>query len=211
MSQPRTSRADAARRTRARVLTAAREQMVLHGPDIGMDEIAGAAGLAVGTLYRHFPAKADLVAAVVAEYVERVADDAEAACERVTAGSRALDEITAFLGRVIEASARDRAVKAAAHALGADPGDKVAEDRASRAVATLLLAGQADGDIHPDVTVGDIYLLFATVPADQPAAARARWLALMLPGLTTHPRPTPRDRRHPVPGSRQGAGAKGET
>lgn len=48
-----------------------------------------------------------------------------------------------------------------------------------------LHAGQADGDIHPDVTVDDIYLLFSTAPTDQPPAARARWLTLVTTGLTT--------------------------
>ena len=51
-----------------------------------MGEIARAAGVAVGTLYRHFPNKADLLAAVVNEYVEALADDAQSAWERVEAG-----------------------------------------------------------------------------------------------------------------------------
>ncbi|MGW3121703.1 hypothetical protein ACWDBW_31925 [Streptomyces sp. NPDC001107] len=43
---------------------------------------------------------------------------------------------------------------------------------AGSAVAGLIRAGQADGDIHADITVNDIYLLFSTAPTDQPPAAR---------------------------------------
>ncbi|MFE6030677.1 TetR/AcrR family transcriptional regulator [Streptomyces niveus] len=187
MSQARAPRADAVR-NRKRILVAAGEQITAHGPDVGMDEIAAAAGVAVGTLYRHFPTKTDLVAAVVAEYVAHVADDAEAALARVTAGEHPLDELTAFLGRVVEQSATDRAVKAAAQTLGAQPGNRADEDRAGSAVAALIRAGQSDGDVHPDVTVNDIYLLFSTAPTDQPPTARARWLTLVTPGLTTQAR-----------------------
>lgn len=188
MTQARAPRADAVR-NRKKILAAAGEQITAHGPDVGMDEIAAAAGVAVGTLYRHFPTKTDLVAAVVAEYVARVADDAEAALARVGEGARALDELTAFLGRVVETSVADRAVKAAAQALGAEPEDRADEDRGGAALAALIRAGQVDGDVHPDVTVHDIYLLFIAAPTDQSPVARARWLALVTPGLTTRARP----------------------
>lgn len=184
MPQARAPRADAVR-NRKKILTAAGELITSRGPEAGMDEIAAAAGVAVGTLYRHFPTKTDLIAAVVAECVTQVADDAEATCARVASGARALDELNAFLGRVIEASATDRAVKAAAQTLGAEPGDRTDEERAGAAVAALIREGQTVGDIHPDVTVDDIYLLFSTAPTDQPPAARARWLTLVTTGLTT--------------------------
>ncbi|GAA4294564.1 hypothetical protein GCM10023086_06830 [Streptomyces venetus] len=187
MAQTRAPRADAVR-NRKKILDAAREQITLRGPDAGMDEIAAAAGVAVGTLYRHFPTKTDLVAAVVAEYTTHVAEVAEAARERLATGTRAVDEITDFLAHVTEATATNHAVKAAARALGADPVDRDAEARAGAALAALIQAGQADGDLHQDVTVDDFYLLFSTAPTDQPPAARARWLALVLTGLTTHTR-----------------------
>jgi AcrR family transcriptional regulator len=189
MSPARPPRADAVR-NRTKILAAAREQITLHGPEAGMDEIATAAGVAVGTLYRHFPTKTDLVAAVIAEYVSQVAEDAESARERVGSGARAVDEITGFLDRIVEASATNHAVKAAAYALGADTGNKAEEDRASAALAALIHAAQAAGDLQPDVTVDDVYLLIITAPLDQPPAARARWLTLVLPGLTTYARGT---------------------
>ncbi|MBB5783359.1 TetR/AcrR family transcriptional regulator [Nonomuraea jabiensis] len=189
MTQARAPRADAVR-NRKKILAAARAQITERGPDVGMDEIAAAAGVAVGTLYRHFPTKTDLLAAVIAEYTAQVAADAEAARDRVTAGARALDEIKAFLARVVEASATNHAVKAAARTLGADTGAGTDEYRAEAALAALIQTAQADGDVHPDVTVDDIYLLFSTAPTDQPQVIRTRWLTLVLPGLTTSARTT---------------------
>jgi AcrR family transcriptional regulator len=57
-------RSDAAR-NRVRVLEAARVLVSRDGPDVRMDAIAAEAGVAVGTVYRHFPTKEALVAAVV--------------------------------------------------------------------------------------------------------------------------------------------------
>ncbi|MFF0204921.1 TetR/AcrR family transcriptional regulator [Streptomyces sp. NPDC005017] len=187
MTRTQAPRADAVR-NRKKILDAAREQITRHGADVGMDEIAATAGVAVGTLYRHFPTKKDLVTAVVNEHIAHVTEAAEAARARQEAGSRALEEVTGLLARLIEETATNHAVKAAAHSLGADLVDKDAKARGAAALAALIAAGQADGDIHQDVTVNDIFLLFSTAPTDQSPADRARWLTLVLTGLTTHNR-----------------------
>ncbi|MET8982799.1 helix-turn-helix domain-containing protein [Streptomyces sp. NPDC004539] len=186
MTPARAPRADAVR-NRKKILDAAREQITLNGPDAGMDEIAAAAGVAVGTLYRHFPTKTDLVAAVLAEYSGRIADDVEAARRRAAEGARALEEITGFLARVVEATATNHAVKAAAGTLGAHL-DPDVELRARTALEELIAVAIADGDVHADVGVDDIYLLISTAPTSQPSAHRSRWLTLVLTGLTTHTR-----------------------
>jgi AcrR family transcriptional regulator len=73
-------RADA-RRNRERVLAAAAEVLADHGLDAQMDQIAAAAGVGVGTVYRHFPTKDALVAALVADRWRRLAAEAGPALE----------------------------------------------------------------------------------------------------------------------------------
>jgi AcrR family transcriptional regulator len=71
-------RADA-RRNREAVLAAARKRFAKEGLDGQMEDIARSAGVGVGTVYRHFPTKADLIAALVRDRFERLAERAEEA------------------------------------------------------------------------------------------------------------------------------------
>lgn len=72
-SSPRPLRTDA-RRNRERILAAARDAFAAAGRDVQMPDIAKAAGVGVGTLYRHFPAKEDLVLALVRDKVQATID-----------------------------------------------------------------------------------------------------------------------------------------
>ncbi len=187
MTPPRPLRADAAR-NRARIMAAAREQITEQGSGVSMEQIAAASGVAVGTLYKHFPNKTDLVNAVIAASFEPVADDAEDCMRRAGRGTPAMEELTGFLTRLVDTVAHNHAVKAAAEALNTDhaahPAMKDVEIRVTGALGRLLDAARAQGDLRADCTVDDLYLMLYTVPADQPPAARARWLTLLLTGLT---------------------------
>lgn len=175
-------RADAIR-NRAKILDAARVEIAAQGPEVGMDAIAAAAGVAVGTLYRHFPTKVDLVAAVLEEYVEQVTAEAAAALDAVHAGARTpLSALIGFLIEVIRISAVNKAAKGAASTLGAE--DRLDESRAASAVAELIRLGIATGEVRADLTVADIYLVFASAPLNGPEAVRDRWMQLVLPCLT---------------------------
>ena len=178
----RPARADAVR-NRTKILSAARDQFVAVGPDVGMDQIARAAGVAVGTLYRHFPTKTDLVAAVISEFVATVADRSEAAVDRMRAGGTAFEELARLLSDIVLGTATNHAVKAAAAALNADVQDSHDVQRAQSALQTLVAAAQADGSVRTDLTMDDVYLLLSNAPASQTPAVMERWVDLILFGI----------------------------
>ena len=166
---PPPRRADAVR-NRACILEAARRLVTERGTDVAMGEIAREAGVAVGTLYRHFPNKADLLAAVVTQYVE--AGRADAA-----------QELLEFLERALEMISRSHAAKAVAQALGAQVEYSEPETRATEALERLIGAGRASGRLRGDLAVSDLYILMVFYPGDGPAEVRWRWLELIRTGL----------------------------
>ena len=188
MSDQRPMRADAAR-NRAKILDAARAQITRHGPEVPMDAIAEAASVAVGTLYRHFPDKTALVGAVLAEHMGELARYTEETYARVAAGADAMTELRDLIRTVTETAARDAALKTAARSLGADIAGQPGEERAVHALSALIEAAKAGGELHPDVTIDDFVMLLTTAPLDAPTPTLHRWLALVLPGLTTTGRP----------------------
>ena len=183
-AQGATSRRADAVRNRTAILGAARQLVTEQGTEVAMGEIARVAGVAVGTLYRHFPNKADLLAAVVNEYVEALADDAQGAWERVEAGrSDADQELLGFLGRALEMISRSHAAKSVARALGAEVEYAEPETRATEALGRLIEAGRASGRLRRDLTVSDLYILMVFYPGEGSAEVRRRWLELIRPGL----------------------------
>ena len=176
-------RADAVR-NRTAILEAAKQLVTEQGAEVAMGEIARVAGVAVGTLYRHFPNKADLLAAVVNEYVDALADDAQGAWERVESGrSEADQELLDFLERALEMVARSHAAKTVARALGAEVEYVEPETRATEALGRLIEEGRASGRLRSDLTVSDLYILMVFYPGEGSVEVRRRWLELIRPGL----------------------------
>lgn len=183
-------RADA-RRNRSAILDAARALVAETGTDTTMEDIARRAGVAVGTLYRHFPAKNDLVEAVVEDGAAQVATVAEGALLAVDRGASPGAELAALFREVADRHASDLAFKTATGRLDHDleaeleratPDSSTA--RATRAITALLDRARADGAVRPDVTVADLVLLLGSVPGPEVAAdRRARYLDIVLAGL----------------------------
>jgi AcrR family transcriptional regulator len=172
-------RADSAR-NRKSILDAAGTLLAARGDGVGMDEIAAAAGVAVGTLYRHFPTKADLIAAALAELTERLVGDVRAAADRVDGGADPVAELRGLLEWLIRKPASDKAIKAAAAGLAADALQEM-ESRGFAELDRITAVARARGLLRPDVTTADFALIAATTPDDSlPEAARDRWIELTL-------------------------------
>ena len=115
-SQPRVAahplmRADA-RRNRDAVVGAAYELFAEKGIEAQMDDIARRAGVGVGTLYRHFPAKEDLLDAVIARRFERLAERAAEAV-RQASGGEAWEAFKGYIEWAAQMQAGDRALSEA--------------------------------------------------------------------------------------------------
>jgi AcrR family transcriptional regulator len=180
-----------AQRNRDRILEAARALVAETGVDATMEDIARHAGVAVGTLYRHFPAKEDLVAAVVEDSLAQMASLTEGALAAVHAGAPPGPSLGQLFREIAERYPYDRAFKSAAGRLDADldaeieaaaPGTAIA--RSVLAITELLRRAQLAGEIRGDLTIADLGVLLAAVPgAEVSAESRARFVDIVIAGL----------------------------
>jgi AcrR family transcriptional regulator len=170
MSEPaRPMRADAAR-NRARVLEAALEAFAADGLSVPIDEIARRAGVGAGTVYRHFPAKEDLVGAVIADQMQRIIDGGRALLEAGDAG----EALFTFLRAAVEWSATNRGLVDTLAASDIEVND--AEQQFKDLLGELLRAAQNAGIARKDVGVADVKALMVGLQAmhgyNDDAAAR---------------------------------------
>ena len=182
-----------AQRNRDRILEAARALVAETGVDATMEDIARHAGVAVGTLYRHFPAKEDLVAAVVEDSLAQMASLTEGALAAVHAGAPPGPAIGQLFREIAERHATDQAFKSAAGRLdvnaeiaAASPGSPIA--RSVAAISELLERAQIAEQIRGDLTLADLGVLLAAVPgAGVAPEQRARFVDIVIAGLAAPP------------------------
>lgn len=179
-------RADALR-NRERIITAAREMFVEHGPQVPLDEIARRAGVGNATLYRNFPDRDALVREVLCSVMDRTAEaakcalaetgDAFAALERF-AHAAAEERISALCPMVSSTFDRNH------------PDLEAARERVEALIAEVMDRAKAAGQLRTDVGVGD--LMVAAAQLSRPPAGTAcldadrfvhRHLQLFLDGL----------------------------
>lgn len=151
-----TSRVEAGRQTRQRLLDAAIVRLAASGPDASFDTIAADVGVTKGALYHHFSSKDGLVEEVYKEAVRRHADRVVAASASGTGRVR--------LHALIDASARLYGsgtpfyrlllrlhVEAGTSRPHLAPIARRVQRRQRAYMTALVAAGQADGSIRADI------------------------------------------------------------
>lgn len=187
-------RADAAR-NRASLLAAAEDEFAERGPSASIADIARRAGVAKGTVFRHFPTKEDLIASIVCAHITVLADAARRLADAPDPGEALLEFLTVAADQrqrhdltfLQSASAGDNRVTEASDVLHANL--EMLVDRARRA-----------GEIRADVTESDVFLMMcAPIHIVENLAAPSpllwqRYLAILFDGLRpdgAHPLPQP--------------------
>lgn len=181
----RRPRADAAR-NRAAILLAAREALTEAGPDAALEAIARAAGVGIGTLYRNFPTREDLVAAVYRNELDAVL----ATVEPLLAEREPDDALRAFMQNYAGFIATKRGM---AESLRAGGGLRAAAEsadtrnRVNQAIGAILDAGVERGVLREDLSADDVTAamigVFLSTGRDADEAQVARLLDLLVRGL----------------------------
>jgi AcrR family transcriptional regulator len=156
--QARPPRADA-QRNRDRLLAAALELFTSPKAEVTLTAVAEAAGVGIGTLYRHFPTRDALAEAVYRHEVERLSDAAPRLLKKMPAGA-ALEE---WLRRYSALIVAKRWLKEALQSIFEPGADTYAysRDRMTAAVTLLLDAAAKSGAIRKDIDPQDVLLAVA--------------------------------------------------
>jgi AcrR family transcriptional regulator len=177
-------RADA-RRNRDRLLDAAVPAFASHGAEVTLEAIAKAAGVGIGTLYRHFPTREALVEAAYRQELAHLCDAVPGLL-----GSLPPDHATrAWMDRFIDYMTTKRYMAEALRAVIASGGNPYAESRArlTAAITALLDAGVTAGALRSDVEPDDVLLALSGVSlaAGEPTQRdqAGRLLDLLVDGL----------------------------
>ncbi len=183
-------RADA-RRNIDGLLQAAKTVFATAGVDAPVREIADKAGVGVGTVYRHFPHRADLIAAVFRREIDACADAAPVLAAEHGPG----EALARWMQRYAAFVATKRGLATALHS--GDPAYDALpayfEKRLRPALGILLqaaaAAGEARADVEPDELLGAVASLCMRAHDDRPDHAR-RMVALLVDGLRYGAKPS---------------------
>ena len=160
------------------------------GLDTQMDDLARRAGLGVGTLYRHFPTKDDLVRAVIVHHMAAMAEEAKIRLE-----AEGEDPWEAFSGFLLNCANRHERQRLLSQVLATQPSSwfrhaAVVETELAERASRLMARAQADGTVRTDARGDDIPVIMcglsAVLQTDWGTSAGRRYMRLVLDGLRVH-------------------------
>lgn len=179
-------RADA-QRNQERLVAAAREVFAKYGGDASMEAIAKQAGVGVGTLYRHFPRRIDVVEAVYRTDVDQLVSTAHQVVEELEPWPALVAWMRAFVRYAI---GKRTFLNELHEAFERNPQLRVASrERIDKAVDLVLAPAQLAGVVREDIDGRDVMQLIgamcmsATLSEDQ----SERLLGVVLDGLRKPP------------------------
>ncbi|WP_370963975.1 TetR/AcrR family transcriptional regulator [Amycolatopsis sp. cg9] len=172
-------RADAVR-NRERIVEHAVRLFAERGPDVPMCEIADAAGLGVGTLYRHFPDRRSLALDIGIGALRDLAD-----FTRAIRADSAWAELLAIIGHC--ATLPLALAKSLAELLPEDETQAELEHTVDSLLADVVVRAQREGTLRADVPVPEVQRLLSTIVC-RPGARPDDYLTLvLLDGLRARP------------------------
>ncbi|CAN5436072.1 TetR/AcrR family transcriptional regulator [soil metagenome] len=187
-------RADAAR-NRESLLAAAEEEFAERGPSASIADIARRAGVAKGTVFRHFATKEDLISAIVSGHLATLTDVAHQLADSEDPGAALLEFLT------VAADQRQQHDLTFLQSVSIDdPRVTALENELHTNLGVLVDRARKAGAIRSDITEMDVFLLMcAPIHAVENLSAPApflwqRYLAIIFDGLRpqgAHPLPQP--------------------
>jgi AcrR family transcriptional regulator len=142
-----------ARESRDKLIAAAQAEFAVRGVDASLEKIARDAGLAIGTLYRHFPTRLDLLLAALKPRLQEFVDGANVAVEM----DDPWDGFVAYLDNLFAVQAGDRGFND--FLSRRFPGNSETEhihDVMCQQIQDVLARAQEAGKARPDITRADI-------------------------------------------------------
>jgi AcrR family transcriptional regulator len=183
---PRALRADA-QANHDRLLEVAARAFAQHGPDASLKAIAAEAGVGIGTLYRRFPAREDLVEATYRNETDRLCASAGDLLADRTPVEALREWAEAFVDYMLTKQGMADALPAI---LASREGLRAhSRDALGQAVTTLLAAGTAAGQVRRDAAPGDVLMALGGITLisghENQRVLASRLITLLLDGLTT--------------------------
>jgi len=173
---------EAAARNRAAILDAAHE-LLAESAAVSMNEIAKRAGVGAGTLYRHFPAREDLILAVYRHDVRKLVDSVD----KLLAAQPPLAAFTAWFEKLAAYIRVKHGLGEALHSAAIRNAIDETYAPVIAAVTKLLDACVADNSVRPDLDPADVLLLMGflwRVAPDEDGVRQGRRLTqIVLDGI----------------------------
>ena len=179
----RKPRADA-QRNRERILKVAKQVFTRRGGESSMDEIAKCAKIGPGTLYRHFPSRDDLLAAVYISEVEKLAE----AQRKLSAELPSVEALRAWMLVFIEYIAAKKIIAPALNAMAGGPSrvfqqtNRLVEEAANALASRAVASGDLQPDIDPMDMLRAIYGVSSAGSADDWPAKARRFVDILIQG-----------------------------